>query len=308
MARRSIGWAGTTSACAENTTTRRQPAAIIGTTSACAENTLLSISHQGRAWNYLRVRGEYTRKILTRITSRELPPRARRIRSTGLLDPIDGRTTSACAENTLIDPLSSLLLWNYLRVRGEYRHDPMVGIQHVGTTSACAENTVPPWLTTRSPWNYLRVRGEYSPIWVLGGPCHELPPRARRIHYDAAFLLRLLGTTSACAENTRHECGPWRLLRNYLRVRGEYPVSPWNSWSTRELPPRARRIHCNHSVILTFPGTTSACAENTCSSFPPPCHGWNYLRVRGEYHHQQPRPRQAAELPPRARRIPRVFR
>ena len=91
---------GTTSACAENTTTRRQPAAIIGTTSACAENTLLSISHQGRAWNYLRVRGEYTRKILTRITSRELPPRARRIRSTGLLDPIDGRTTSACAENT----------------------------------------------------------------------------------------------------------------------------------------------------------------------------------------------------------------
>ena len=182
MARRSIGWAGTTSACAENTTTRRQPAAIIGTTSACAENTLLSISHQGRAWNYLRVRGEYTRKILTRITSRELPPRARRIRSTGLLDPIDGRTTSACAENTLIDPLSSLLLWNYLRVRGEYcspvvddtltmelpprarRILPSLGKLFIGagTTSACAENTHQYGCLVGHAMNYLRVRGEYT--------------------------------------------------------------------------------------------------------------------------------------------------
>nr|DAJ31950.1 MAG TPA: hypothetical protein [Caudoviricetes sp.] len=54
-------------------------ALLIGTTSACAENTLLSISHQGRAWNYLRVRGEYRLKLTLRRLQLELPPRARRI-------------------------------------------------------------------------------------------------------------------------------------------------------------------------------------------------------------------------------------
>ena len=72
-----------------------------GTTSACAENTLLSISHQGRARNYLRVRGEYEWDSVPAIPSLELPPRARRIRKHPGLATWANGTTSACAENTL---------------------------------------------------------------------------------------------------------------------------------------------------------------------------------------------------------------
>ena len=84
-----------------------------------------------------------------------------------------------------------------------------------GTTSACAENTERPADTFKKKWNYLRTRGEYA---------HKLPPRARRIPVQGVLEVINVGTTSACAENTRHECGPRRLLRNYLRVRGEYIV------------------------------------------------------------------------------------
>ena len=54
------------------------------------------------------------------------------------------------------------------------------------------------------------------------------------------------GTTSACAENTVTHSAKVLVVRNYLRVRGEYPFdwaigrTPW------ELPPRARRIHHRH--------------------------------------------------------------
>ena len=70
--------------------------------------------------------------------------------------------------------------------------------------------------------NYLRVRGEY----LHGVDTHysimELPPRARRIqpvqHGDDVML----GTTSACAENTICLLMLASSTRNYLRVRGEY--------------------------------------------------------------------------------------
>ena len=111
--------------------------------------------------NYLRVRGEYTQNLDIMLATRELPPRARRIR-TGLntLPNMRG-TTSACAENTPekcgVQPCAR----NYLRVRGEYLSlDPEIAfltelpprarriryfwkgrIVTIGTTSACAENT-----------------------------------------------------------------------------------------------------------------------------------------------------------------------
>ena len=71
------------------------------------------------------------------------------------------------------------------------------------------------------------------------------------------------GTTSACAENTR--LGGWSkpVMRNYLRVRGEYGAHRIMIRRVPELPPRARRIQ---PKIFR--------------------HGkkhWNYLRVRGEY-------------------------
>ena len=71
------------------------------------------------------------------------------------------------------------------------------------------------------------------------------------------------GTTSACAENTHLR------LRNIIR--------------SRELPPRARRIHAWYSAACNAIGTTSACAENTGDSFSYRRTIGNYLRVRGEY-------------------------
>ena len=70
--------------------------------------------------------------------------------------------------------------------------------------------------------NYLRMRGEY-----LGGPVGsisilELPPHARRIPGIALRYGLLLGTTSACAENTYIELTPPTRSWNYLRMRGEY--------------------------------------------------------------------------------------
>ena len=52
-----------------------------------------------------------------------------------------------------------------------------------------------------------------------------------------------MGTTSACAENTRFEETLDRFDGNYLRVRGEYTLLPSDQIDESELPPRARRIH-----------------------------------------------------------------
>ena len=162
---------------------------------------MLSVSHQGRAWNYLRVRGEY-RNICRKHSWRwELPPRARRIPSGATVSPHVSRTTSACAENTQPWRLVQGVYWNYLRVRGEYINPDM-------------DDPNPP----------------------------ELPPRARRILSWLKLAFHILGTTSACAENTWVSKLSIPKARNYLRVRGEYLARPFVAVEYEELPPRARRI------------------------------------------------------------------
>ena len=151
-------------------------------------------------------------------------------------------TTSACAENTPISMLSRQIGRNYLRVRGEYlcHVDIPYSIMELpprarrirewvktysglpGTTSACAENTAGQTGFFPRRGNYLRVRGEYIFLSILWFRSGELPPRARRIHIHHMVAKLLLGTTSACAENTAHMRGNYRPRRNYLRVRGEY--------------------------------------------------------------------------------------
>ena len=132
-----------------------------------------------------------------------------------------------------------------------------------GKTSACAVNTRHDTRRPDPAGNYLRVRGEYS--WASAGftPNPELPPRARRIRAGAGVGDFLIGTTSACAENTGSRGRPPEPPGNYLRVRGEYIPMVTILMRFLELPPRARRI-------LLYPrsrgggrGTTSACAENT---------------------------------------------
>ena len=94
--------------------------------------------------------------------------------------------------------------------------------QKLGTTSACAENTCRNPQNAFLDWNYLRVRGEYGEEKLVFSAHLELPPRARRIHEALGELLAAEGTTSACAENTSTCVDARPLVRNYLRVRGEY--------------------------------------------------------------------------------------
>ena len=111
---------------------------------------------------------------------------------------------------------------NYLRVRGEYLVKTGMRFVNLGTTSACAENTAAAgWRGCRGG-NYLRVRGEYNSGTDRLFLNKELPPRARRIPVKLLIWWIMVGTTSACAENTfacsARVVSPW----NYLRVRGEY--------------------------------------------------------------------------------------
>ena len=91
----------------------------------------------------------------------ELPPRARRIPPPNPRNTINRGTTSACAENTAWVYASCGIIWNYLRVRGEYSEETLIDAAKrelpprarrilagsdtdfdvYGTTSACAENT-----------------------------------------------------------------------------------------------------------------------------------------------------------------------
>ena len=91
-----------------------------GTTSACAENTTDDTETINMHGNYLRVRGEYATPSSPAKFTVELPPRARRIPSIRFdgVEPLG--TTSACAENTILQILRPAKQRNYLRVRGEY--------------------------------------------------------------------------------------------------------------------------------------------------------------------------------------------
>ena len=233
--------------------------------------------------NYLRVRGEYRYPDGEIPVDWELPPRARRIllQEKRYEDALG--TTSACAENTSrLDGVISAH-GNYLRVRGEYRvpasepvmpaelpprarriqYDPADFFGSRGTTSACAENTAKSVLAANHHRNYLRVRGEYGHSLQPQRMASELPPRARRIQFSDSLYLKIGGTTSACAENTKPISTLLPINWNYLRVRGEYTTLAMVCGLIMELPPRARRIPHDSQTLSRLRGTTSACAENT---------------------------------------------
>ena len=178
------------------------------------------------------------------------------------------------------------------------------GDSYYGTTSACAENTQRRMADASDVGNYLRVRGEYTQAAINLRNAEELPPRARRIPNESPSPIWWGGTTSACAENTVHPRNQHTPHWNYLRVRGEYLFSRVAFSAKGELPPRARRIPLAAALKEALPGTTSACAENTCTVGYPTPRRRNYLRVRGEYFNIIDDTEAGKELPPRARRIP----
>ena len=148
------------------------------------------------------------------------------------------------------------------------------------------------------------MRGEYATGVLNSLVTVELPPRARRIPTLVILLPAWVGTTSACAENTTPGPAKTGEARNYLRVRGEYRFNCGQLSPDLELPPRARRIPQQRTVVERELGTTSACAENTIHSPQQARRRRNYLRVRGEYAAHTRRGCRGMELPPRARRIP----
>ena len=215
-----------------------------GTTSAYAENTIAARYIVCANRNYLRVRGEYTLQQNCSSMNGELPPRTRRIHCAQDVRVVAGGTTSAYAENTAGPPIMMRRQGNYLRVRGEYpphrfgggifselpprtrriQSDEAEGEGSPGTTSAYAENTVTVPRVTARVRNYLRVRGEYVQSWSGSGVGTELPPRTRRIPHHVGLSGRVVGTTSAYAENTLIPYCVVSGLWNYLRVRGEYMI------------------------------------------------------------------------------------
>ena len=147
------------------------------------------------------------------------------------------------------------------------------------------------------------MRGEYHTPRPKSNPHPELPPRARRIHGVLQAPVVVLGTTSACAENTVRALAFPLSAWNYLRVRGEYMLQIRVRVVDKELPPRARRIPSGVFCPSSGLGTTSACAENTTEISELASSVWNYLRVRGEYIVYFRLLPCDGELPPRARRI-----
>ena len=153
----------------------------MGTTSAHAENTCAPPLRAYGCWNYLRARGEYLHPRFREPINLELPPRTRRILTSTLPKAKKIGTTSAHAENTIINELHATKNRNYLRARGEYpnpaaqtvpckelpprtRRIPpatRANAPIMGTTSAHAENTQASRPTPPGLWNYLRARGEY---------------------------------------------------------------------------------------------------------------------------------------------------
>ena len=188
------------------------------------------------------MRGEYSPWLPHHQGFVELPPHARRIRYRLCFFADHGGTTSACAENTMTCSMPRKLYRNYLRMRGEYAlpachatsqselppHARRI-LQHVmdietsqGTTSACAENTRAGQGGDDLERNYLRMRGEYRGLARRVAGITELPPHARRILHSLWGDQDIVGTTSACAENTADH--QWAGIEswNYLRMRGEY--------------------------------------------------------------------------------------
>ena len=175
----------------------------------------------------------------------ELPPRTRRIQIDDVEEVINRGTTSAHAENTHHWWGQLYHRRNYLRARGEYRHDPGFAFgpselpprtrrirfafhscfHFKGTTSAHAENTFLRFYSHARGSNYLRARGEYGANHFASGDSQELPPRTRRILSAASIVRMMRGTTSAHAENTAQPQRPTAGPGNYLRARGEYAAS-----------------------------------------------------------------------------------
>ena len=153
---------------------------ILGITSACAEKRSRRRSSLRPPRNYLRMRGEESKRAFCGYSMRELPPHARRRARLGAKGPPALGITSACAEKSYRRARGSCRPGNYLRMRGEEFHlivkHPIPqelppharrrdviytdGKSEERITSACAEKSELHLYPAGTGRNYLRMRGE----------------------------------------------------------------------------------------------------------------------------------------------------
>ena len=92
---------------------------LAGITSAYAEKRNRTRGERRPQWNYLRIRGEESRRSCLMVKNRELPPHTRRRDAYASQLLTAGGITSAYAEKRVGGHCLAPFLWNYLRIRGE---------------------------------------------------------------------------------------------------------------------------------------------------------------------------------------------
>ena len=174
-------------------------------------------------------------------------------------------------------------------------------------TSACAEQTSSAGPKRPCRRDHLRVCGADIPTRSAEHDQGGSPPRVRsrwRVHRVDGVPP---GITSACAEQTRSAWRDQGRLRDHLRVCGADPFSSRHIVWRLGSPPRVRSRPVWLTLLCSFTGITSACAEQTwlhCwQAFPKGDH----LRVCGADWRSHREPQTGRGSPPRVRSRPIVF-
>ena len=173
-----------------------------GITPACAGNTIRSRNTTGISRDHPRMRGEYPSARAFPRNTVGSPPHARGIRKAAETDRLAKGITPACAGNTLVWLIRTLINRDHPRMRGEYGSAESFGysvqgspphargilvfifciVRYHGITPACAGNTRGRLHYRERYGDHPRMRGEYF------GDCKQYathkgsPPHARGIH------------------------------------------------------------------------------------------------------------------------------
>ena len=167
-----------------------------------------------------------------------------------------------CGADTPSRPSTGLSSGSPPRVRSRHG-SAAAGYRVAGITSACAEQTSSAGPKRPCRRDHLRVCGADIPTRSAEHDQGGSPPRVRsrrRVHRVDGVPP---GITSACAEQTRSAWRDQGRLRDHLRVCGADPFSSRHIVWRLGSPPRVRSRPVWLTLLCSFTGITSACAEQT---------------------------------------------
>ncbi len=131
------------------------------------------------------------------------------------------------------------------------------------STPACAGNTESRSSSTDWKWVYPRMRGEHAWVSRVADTADGLPPHARGTLLIIVGTVGAVGSTPACAGNTRSRWPMVSRRKVCPRMRGEH----FHTCSQRSheigLPPHARGTRISTTEALQIVRSTPACAGNT---------------------------------------------